>query len=170
MRIHIGTEQLILRSLTPEDYKSAFLRCGNPDAARYMLYPVYPKAEDVKTWLETLDPDEYEAGMVLKQTGEPIGSGGIDYKPEEDLWNIGHNLRKDHGGHGDAVEMIRGLPEPVRRNRDVRGIMGSFANENHRSRRVMEKTGMTNLEDVMLSKPDGSESHSGKRYRRLFRE
>jgi ribosomal-protein-alanine N-acetyltransferase len=65
--------------------------------------------------------------------------------------------------------MIRGLLELVRRNRDVRGIMGSFANENHRSQRVMEKLGMTFWKDVMLSKLDGSESYPGKRYRRLFR-
>ena len=98
MRIHIETERLILRNLTPEDYNSAFLWCGDPDVARYMVYPVYTKAEDVKTWLETLDPDdpdEYEAGIVLKKTGELIGSGGIYYKPEEDLWNIGYNLRKN---------------------------------------------------------------------------
>jgi ribosomal-protein-alanine N-acetyltransferase len=65
--------------------------------------------------------------------------------------------------------MIRGLLEPVKRDRDVRGIMGCFANENHRSQRVMEKLGMTFWEDVMLSKLDGSESYPGKRYRRLFR-
>ena len=172
MRIHIETERLILRNLTPEDYKSAFLWCGDPDVARYMVYPVYTKAEDVKNWLETLgpdDPDEYEAGIVLKKTGELIGSGGIYYKPEEDLWNIGYNLRKDQWGNGYTVEMIRGLLELVRRNRDVRGIMGSFANENHRSQRVMEKLGMTFWKDVMLSKLNGSESYPGKRYMRLFR-
>ena len=161
MRIHIETERLILRNLTPEDYESAFLWCGDPDVARYMVYPVYTKAEDVKTWLETLDPDdpdEYEAGIILKRTGELIGSGGIYYKPEEDLWNIGYNLRKDQWGNGYTVEMIRGLLELVKRDRDVRGIMGCFANENHRSQRVMEKLGMTFWEDVMLSKLDGSES------------
>ena len=41
MRIHIETERLILRNLTPEDYESAFLWCGDPDVARYMVYPVY---------------------------------------------------------------------------------------------------------------------------------
>ena len=58
MRIQIETERLILRNLTPEDYRSAFLWCGDPDVARYMVYPVYTKAEDVKNWLETLDPDD----------------------------------------------------------------------------------------------------------------
>ena len=69
MRISIETERLILRNMTPEDYEAAFRWCGDPDVARYMVYPVYTRAEDVKTlWLDTLDPDdpdECDAGIVL---------------------------------------------------------------------------------------------------------
>ena len=171
MRLYLETERLILRNLTPDDYQAAFLWCGDPDVARYMIYPVYTKASDVKTWLKTLnpdDPDEYDAGIVLKSTGELIGSGGLYYRPEADLWNIGYNLRKDQWGNGYAVEMVRGLLKLVQSQRKVRGITGSFANENNRSRRVMEKLGMTFWEDVTLSKLDGSASYHGKRYRKLF--
>ncbi len=172
MRINIETDRLILRNLTPDDYGAAFLWCGDPDVARYMVYPVYTKAEDVRAWLETLnpdDPDDYDAGIVLKATGELIGSGGLYYRPEEDLWTIGYNLRKDQWGRGYAVEMIKGMLEYVRTQREVRGIQGTFASENHRSQRVMEKLGMTYAEDVTLTKLDGSASYPGKRYRRLFR-
>ena len=172
MRINLETERLLLRNLTPEDYQAAFLWCGDPDVARYMVYPVYTRAEDVKAWLETLDPedpDEYDAGIVLKSTGELIGSGGLYYRPEDDLWTIGYNLRKDQWGHGYALEMIEGLLEQVRKDRDVRGIRGTFAAANHRSQRVMEKLGMTYVEDVTLSKLDGSDSYPGKLYRRLYR-
>ena len=171
MRINIETERLILRNLTPDDYQAAFLWCGDPDVARYMVYPVYTKAEDVQTWIETLDPndpDECETGIVLKATGELIGSGGLYYNPEADLWTIGYNLRKDQWGNGYAVEMATGVLEYVRTQRDVRGIQGTFANENHRSQRVMEKLGMSYAEDVILTKLDGSASYPGKRYRRLF--
>ena len=172
MRINLETERLLLRNLTPEDYRAAFLWCGDPDVARYMVYPVYTRAEDVKAWLETLDPenpDEYDAGIVLKSTGELIGSGGLYYRPEDDLWTIGYNLRKDQWGHGYALEMIEGLLEQVRKDRDVRGIRGTFAAANHRSQRVMEKLGMTYVEDVTRSKLDGSDSYPGKLYRRLYR-
>ena len=171
MRINLETERLILRNLTPEDDQAVFRWCGDPEVARYMIYPVYTRVEDVRTWLETLDPgnpDEYEVGIVLRSTGELIGSGGIYYKPEKDLWNIGYNLRRDQWGNGYAVEMIRGLLALAGSSRKVRGIVGSFADANVRSRRVMEKLGMTFMEDVMLSKLDGSESYPGKRYCRLF--
>ena len=171
MRIHLETERLILRNLTPDDCQAVFLWCGDPDVARYMVYPVYTKAEDVKTWLESLnpdDPDAYEAGIVLKSTGELIGSGGIYYRPEKDLWTIGYNLRKDQWGHGYAAEMIRGLLDLARTQREVRGITGTFADVNSRSRRVMEKLGMTYLEDCTVTKLDGSAAYPGKRYLRIF--
>ena len=171
MRFTVETERLLLRNLAPEDYEAMFRWCGDPDVARYMVYPVYTRAEDVRSWLETLDPDdpdEYEAGIVLKATGELIGSAGVYYKPELDRLNIGYNLRKDQWGNGYAVETILGLLDLVRESRPVRGIIGSFAVENARSRRVMEKLGMTFLEDITLSKLDGSASYPGKRYRRIY--
>ena len=171
MRINLETERLILRNLTPEDYRAVFRWCGDPDVARYMVYPVYTKEEDVKAWLETLnpdDPDDYDAGIVLKSTGELVGSGGLYYRPEDDLWTIGYNLRKDQWGNGYAGEMIRAVLELVRRQRVVRGIQGTFAQANNRSRRVMEKLGMTYAEDVILTKLDGSFSYPGEKYRRIF--
>ena len=172
MRFHLESERLILRDLVPEDYRAAFLWCGDPEVARYMVYPVYTRAEDVKTWLEGRnpdDPDEYDAGIVLKETGELIGSGGMFYKPEDDLWTIGYNIRRDRWGNGYVPEAIRAILEYVKTRRDVRGIQGTFADANHRSRRVMEKLGMEYAEDVTLHKLDGSESYPGKRYVRLFR-
>ena len=173
MRFNLETERLILRNLTPEDSEAAFLWCGDPDVARYMVYPVYTRAEDVKTWIESLDPDapdEYEAGIVLKATGELIGSGGIYYKPEKDLWTIGYNLRKDQWGHGYALEMMRGLLAYVAGVRPVRGIEGTFVTANSRSRRVMEKLGMTYLEDTTVTKLDGSAVYPAKRYCRVFHD
>ncbi len=172
MRIKLETERLILRNLVPEDYQAVFRWCGDPDVARYMVYPVYSRAEDVKAWIETLDPDnpdDYDVGIVLKATGELIGGGGIYYDSDRDLWTIGYNLRKDQWGNGYAAEMIRALLDFARGIRDVRGIQGTFANANYKSRRVMEKLGMTYLEDVTLTKLDGSDSYPGKRYRELFR-
>ena len=48
MRSYPRTEELILHNLVPDDYTAAFPWCGDPDAARYMVYPVYTTAEDVK--------------------------------------------------------------------------------------------------------------------------
>ena len=171
MRFRIETGRLVLRNMVPEDYEAVFKWCGDPDVARYMVYPLYTRAEDVRTWLESLDPDDpddYDAGIVLKETGELIGSGGLFYKPEDDLWTIGYNLRKDQWGHGYVVETILGILEHVKTQREVRGIQGSFAAENYKSRRVMEKLGMTYAGEAEIRKLDGSEVLPAKLYRRIF--
>lgn len=172
MRFYLETERLILRDLMPEDWRAAFLWCGDPDVARYMVYPVYTRAEDVRTWLESRDlddPDEYDAGIVLKKTGELIGSGGLFYRPEDDLWTIGYNIRRDQWGNGYVPEAIRAILKYVGSRRDVRGIQGTFAEANHKSQRVMEKLGMTYAGEATVTKLDGSITYPGKRYVRLFR-
>lgn len=83
MKIRIETERLILRNLVPEDYEAVFKWCGDPKVNIYMIYPLYSKAEDVKAWIENRNPDDlndYNFGFVLKETGELIGSGGMEYR------------------------------------------------------------------------------------------
>ena len=172
MRFNLETTRLQLRNITPDDWEAAFKWCGDPEVARYMIYTVYTNPEDVKTlWLDKLDPDDpdsCEAGIVLKSTGELIGSAGLYYDTEKDLWTIGYNLRRDQWGHGYAGETIRGLLEHVRKYRPVRGIQGSFATENGKSRRVMEKLGMTCCGETTITKLDGSETLPAKQYQRIF--
>ena len=95
MRVNIETERLILKNLEPNDYEAVFEWCGDPKVNTYMIYPLYKCAEDVKTWIESLNPDDpnsYDVGFVIKETGELIGSGGIIYNPERDVWVIGGNF------------------------------------------------------------------------------
>ena len=98
MRVRIETERLILRPFVPEDYEAAFKWCGDPDVNEYMIYPLYKSAGDVKTWLESRnldEPDNYDLGIELKESGELIGSGGLVYNAKRDVWVVGYNIRKD---------------------------------------------------------------------------
>ena len=171
MRTYLETERLILRNLVPEDYKAMFKWCGDPEVNTYMIYPLYKCAEDVKKYIEGLNPDDpnnYDLGFVLKDTGELIGSGGIVYNTERDVWVIGYNIRRDQWGKGLVPEAIQGLIEYVRKNREVRIIEGTFAAENHKSQRVMEKLGMSFYEDTEYEKLDGSICFKAKTFRKYY--
>lgn len=171
MRVNIETERLILRNLIPEDYEAAFQWCGDPKVNTYMIYPLYKCAEDVKTWIESLnpdDPDNYDVGFVIKETGQLIGSGGIVYNPERDVWIIGYNIRADKWGNGYVPEAIQGLIDYVSRSRTINAIEGEFAEENDKSRRVMEKLGMSYNRDAEYEKLDKSKRFKAKIYRRDF--
>ena len=171
MNIHFETERLIIRPLVPEDAEAAFRWCGDPDVNTYMIYPLYHRVEDVRTWLEsrdTDDPDNFDEGIVLKSTGELIGSGGMRYHPERNAWEIGYNIRKDQWGNGYVVEYLTALMDRIRKVRPVEAIDGIFAAENYKSRRVMEKLGMVYVRDTSFDRLDGSETFQAKYYRRNF--
>ena len=58
--------------MEPDDAEAAFRWCGDPAVNTYMIYPLYHRAEDVRTWLEgrnTEDPDNYDMGIVLRRPG-----------------------------------------------------------------------------------------------------
>lgn len=171
MRIHVETERLILRNLVPEDYLDAFRWCGDPKVNTYMIYPLYKCAEDVRTWIESLNPDNldnYDVGFVLKETGELIGSGGIVYNANRDVWVIGYNIRADKWGNGYVPEAIQGLIDHVSETRKINVIEGEFAEENFKSRRVMEKLGMSYDRDSEYEKLDGSKRFKSKVYWKLL--
>lgn len=173
MRVTIETEKLIIRNMKPGDEEATFLWAGDPDVARYMIYPQWKSAEDGVEWLKQKEagadnPDNYDLGFVLKETGELIGGGGLVYHLDKDRWEIGYNLRKDCWGKGLVVEALNGIMEEIRKTRPIRAIAGTFAVENYKSQRVMEKLGMTFLEDTEYEKFDGSVHFKAKTFQRIF--
>lgn len=173
MRVRIETERLILRPVLPEDYEACFKWCGDPEVNTYLIYPLYKRAEDVKTWLEQRnldDPDNYDLGFELKETGELIGMGGLVYHPEEGVWEIGYNLAKKYWGNGYVPEAMEGIIREIQSVRPLHILEGQFAQVNNKSRRVMEKLGMTYYKDGHYGKFDGSAEFDSYVFRRVFEE
>ena len=155
----LETERLILRPIRAEDYLDAFEWCGDPVVNKYMLYSLYTKAEDVRKWIESIDhnnPDAYEYAFVEKESGKVIGSGGLYYHEDIDVWAVGYNLRHDRWGRGYVTEAERAIIEYVNSIRPIRELQGEFAQENVGSGKVMEKLGMSYLRDCEYTKWDGS--------------
>lgn len=168
MKTYFETERLILRNLVPDDYISAFEWCGDPEVNKYMIYPLYTKAEDVKTWIESKnidDPDNYDLGIVLKENGELIGCGGLTFSKERDVWVMGYNIKKKYWGNGYVPEAMQGIIDHIKKVRPVKAVEAEFATENSKSRRVMEKLGMTYRSEYEYTKLDGSVTYPAKLYR-----
>lgn len=173
MKPTLETERLIIRPIMPDDYLAAFEWCGDPVVNKFMLYSLYTKAEDVRTWLESInheDPDSYEYGFVEKETGVLIGSGGLYYHPEIDVWAVGYNIRHDRWGKGLVAEAERAIIDYVNSIRPIRELQGEFAVDNPGSGRVMEKLGMSFLKDTEYTKWDGSATFKAKIYSSLGEE
>jgi len=135
-----------------------------------MLYPLYKNAEDVRSWIKTINKDnkQMDYGFVLKEKGELIGSGGIYYHQDKDIWAIGYNLRFEQWNKGYTTEALEKIIEYARSIYDVKAIAGTFAVDNPGSKRVMEKLGMSFFEDTEYTKFDGSATFKAKTYKREF--
>ena len=169
MRVIIETERLIVRPVAPDEYEACFRWCGDPEVNTYLIYPLYKRAEDVRTWLEGRnidDPDNYDLGFELKETGELIGMGGLVYDSEKGIWTLGYNLRRDCWGNGYVPEAMQGIINQIKGVRELKILEGEFAKENNKSRRVMEKLGMKYNRDSEYTKMDGSRTFKSEVYRR----
>lgn len=172
MKARIETERLIIRNLEPKDYKDAYKWCSDPVVNEFMLYPLYTDEEDVRQWILSInidDPDTYDLCFELKKTGEVIGSGGLYYKKERNAWSLGYNLRKDMWGQGYIPEAMQALIAYVDKTRGIEILEGEFCIDNFKSRRVMEKLGMTYLEDCTAQKLDGSKTFKCRRYQKIMK-
>ena len=167
MNVKIETDRLLIRPVTVNDAEAIFKWASDPDVTKYMIYGTHPSVEHTRQWLETLDindEDSYDLGFVYKETGELVGMGGIVYRKEDDNWVVGYNLRKDYWGRGLVPEAINAIIDHVRKKREVKSIVGQFADENVKSKRVMEKLGMQFLKDSEYTKLDGSATFKAKVY------
>lgn len=168
----LGTERLILRPLKFTDMEAIYKWTGDEKTAKFMLYPKYKSTADGVDWINSLytNADDLDYGFVWKETGEMIGSGGIyhSHHPETETWSIGYNIRSDMWGKGITTEAMIKILEYARATRNIKEIAGTFAVENVGSRRVMEKLGMTYLEDTEYTKFDGSATFKAQTFYRKF--
>ncbi len=166
----IETERLILRPVDVNDAEAIFKWAGDPEVNTYMIYPLHKDIEVTKYWLSNMrDPegsDEFDLGFVLKETGELIGMGGLVKKKGSDEWTVGYNLRKDYWGRGLVPEAIKAIMEYVIKERGAKVFVGEVAKDNAKSRRVMEKLGLSVCGEGQYSKFDDSATFDCFMYRR----
>ena len=171
MNIVLETERLILRNPTVDDYQAMFKWCGDPEVNEFMFYTLYKNAEECIDYIKSLNPnnpDNCELLFTLKETGDVIGMGGINYHPEKNSWEIGYNLRRDMWGNGYTTEALNAIIAHVKATGRLHSMYGTFAKANSKSCRVMEKLGMTYSEDTTYTKMDGSRTFDAKTYMKLF--
>ena len=168
----IVTERLIIRREKPEDYLDAFAWSGDEEVYRYLKSNACKKPEDMLPWLERLDQNSREAFVMILRSREDnraIGTVGLFYDREEDLWELAYNIRRDAWGRGYATEAARAMMDYVIREFGAHTFHAECARENYGSARVMEHLGMRYVRDSSYSKHDGT-VFASKIYRLELRE
>lgn len=152
------TERLYLREMTPEDAESAYLLNLDPEVIRYTGDDPFASIEEAKSFLEKYDHyRKYGFGrwaVISKETGEYLGWCGLKYTPELDEFDIGYRFMQKFWGSGYATEAAAACLTYGFEKLRMPAIVGRAMPENKASVRVLEKIGLSYLENRFT---DGTE-------------
>lgn len=116
MEIVIETERLILRPWQEADAIALFKYASDPDIGTIAGWPPHTSVENSLEIIRTVFSAPEVYAVVLKDTGEPIGSCGIMFSDsihsadmEQDEAEIGYWIGKPYWGRGLIPEALRAL-------------------------------------------------------------
>lgn len=146
----IETERLILRPFTIEDAEAMYRNWASEDeVTKYLTWPTHPNVDVTKavlqSWIERyVEPDFYQWGIELKETGELIGNiSVVQHNEDRASAVLGWCMGTRWWGQGIMPEagkaVLKYLFEEVGFNR----IAADHDPNNPKSGRVMQKIGMT---------------------------
>lgn len=143
----LETERLIMRPWTETDAESLYKYAKHPEVGPIAGWPVHTSVENSREIIKDvlLAPETY--AVVLKQTGEPIGSVGImigrksNIQIGEDEGEIGYWIGVPYWGQGMIPEAVRELMRYGFEELKLTAIWCGYFDGNEKSRRVQEKCG-----------------------------
>ena len=144
----LTTPRLTLRGFTPADAKPLHRILNEANILQYFPRPDPPDMERVQGLIERqlFQWKEHRLGWwaVLPQGGkELIGWNGLQYLPETDEVELGYLLSKSFWGQGLATEAARASVQFGFETLGLERIVAIVHVENAASRRVIEKLGMS---------------------------
>lgn len=166
----LESKRLILRPLSVNDAEHIYNSwASDPEVARYMIWDIHESINDTIEWLKIEEANIYDDknycwGFVLKETGTLIGSGGISYKENEGMYQLGYNIMKKYWNQGIATEAGKVILEFAESKLGEKKFLCRHANENIGSMKVMTKLGFKYRNDSSYTSFSGKKVFDSKDY------
>ena len=144
----IETERLILRRAIPQDAEPMFRNWAcDPEVTKYLTWPPHESVDITRmlleNWAAQYENDDYYHWMiVLKETGEPIGSLLASIVGRAQSAHIGYCIGKRWWRQGIVAEALRAVMEYLFYEVGFHRIEAMHDPNNPNSGRVMRKCGM----------------------------
>ena len=145
----LTTERLTLRKMLVADTADMYEYASRPEVTRYLTWQPHPDRDYTREYLQYLG-NRYSAGMfydwaiVYEPDCKMIGTCGFTaFNCTSDSAEVGYVLNPAYWGKGIAAEALSRVMEFGFDDMGLHRIEAKFIEENERSRRVMEKVGMT---------------------------
>ena len=144
----IETARLILRPWQESEADSLFKYAGDPDIGPIAGWPQHTSAQHSLEIIRTVFSAPETYAVVLKETGEPVGSCGImstdglhsaTMKPGEA--EVGYWIGKPYWGQGLIPEAVNALLQRCFNELALDAVWCGYYDGNIKSKRVCEKCG-----------------------------
>ena len=145
----LKTERLSLRPMHPIDTEDMFDYARREDVTRFLTWCPHESINYTKDYLTYIQNrytlgDFYDWAVIDRESRRMIGTCGFTkIDTANNSAEIGYVLNPDFWGRGYAPEAVRRILEFGFCELSLHRIEARFMQGNERSRRVMEKVGMT---------------------------
>jgi RimJ/RimL family protein N-acetyltransferase len=174
MRVFLETERLMLRRFTEADDDNLFELNSDPEVMRFLGGKPTPR-DEVRTriipvflgYYQRFDAFGFWAAVEIA-TGQflgwfhfrpPLRGGSTPAGWDEDgVAELGFRLRRSAWGKGYATEGSRAMIEKGFTELGVRRVVAETLAGNWGSRRVLEKSGLIQVDTFTSAEPDAAES------------
>jgi len=144
----IETERLILRPWQESEADVLFKYAKDPDIGPIAGWPSHKSVEDSLNIIRTVFSAPETYAVVLKSTGEPVGSCGIMFSDSIHSSNMGNGeaeigywIGKPFWGQGLIPEAVKALICRCFNELSLTTVWCGYYDGNNKSRRVCEKCG-----------------------------
>jgi len=166
------TERLLLRPAKVTDAEAIYNNwTSDPAVSHFMRWNTHQSIDETIEWLTRMEAELSNPNktfcdwiFVLKETNQPIGSGGIFYNKTHDMLEVGYCLMKSRWGQGFATEAARGILNFAMTELGASKFFACHAKENTASGKIIEKLGFVYKSDSQYSKFDGSQTYETREY------
>ncbi len=149
----VETSRLRLRMFGPEDLDAMSAITRDPEVMRYIGYGHPLTREETRDNLASICAGFRRRGfgrwaLEMKETGELVGYCGLSLGSEEVGVELAYMLSRGAWGRGLALEAGRACLRYGFEMLDLKSIAGLTLHDNRRSRRVLERLGMSFVRDA----------------------
>ncbi len=165
MSILIETPRLLLRPFTDGDAEAVYAYASHPEVGPPAGWKPHADVAESLEVIHTIFQPSNALAMVLKDSGRLVGSAGFVDRHEPGLGlpseEIGYSLARDLWGQGLTTEAVGAIIRYTFTEMDYTALWAEYYEDNLRSRRVMEKCGMTYRFSRKETIPQGTEERMG---------
>lgn len=155
MTIKFASDRLVYRMLCADDLNLMLTLTGNPDVVRFLPGMITDEGM-MRRWLSSLQPEDNEYLIRLKETGVLIGECSLTLQEEGSSCEIGYMLLPQYWNQGYGTEVAEWLMSMAKACA-VRRITAMTHAQNTASVRILEKLGFkkNNIGWMLFETPDG---------------